>query len=140
MTEERFWTLVYKSGWHRFWKYDRNVEICRRRLLEALSEGELDEFAEMVTDKMGELQERITSYYREVSGGEFDYLMPEGFSPNGYIGDDTLSDGLYHIVGRGKTYYNQVMKNPDKFWTNFKDVYEMMMSESFVYVTFPDDV
>lgn len=140
MTEERFWTLVYKSGWYRFWKYNRNVEICRRRLLEALSEGELDEFAEMVTDKMGELQERITSYYREVSGGEFDYLMPEGFSPNGYIGDDTLSDGLYHIVGRGKTYYNQVMKNPDKFWTNFKDVYEMMMSESFIYVTFPDDV
>ena len=134
MTDERFWSLVRKSKWYKYWRSEKNAEICRKFLDEALAEGELEEFSEMISDKKEALEERITSYYRKMSGGEFDYLMPDGFSPNGYLGDDTISDGLFHIVGSGKTCYNKVMKNPDKLWENFHDVYDMMSSECFFYV------
>jgi len=61
-------------------------------------------------------------------------LCPEGFADNNWIGNDTMSDGLWHIIGKGKSTYDKVMKNPDYFWKVFGSVENMAATECFSYI------
>lgn len=134
MTEKRFWEIVRKINWSRYWKFDKNCEICRQRMLEACTEDELKEFEDMASAMRSKLEERFKDYYRTISNGEYDYLFPEGFANNYWIGNDTMSDGLWHIVGKGKSIYEKVMKNPNEFLGIFGNVYNMMDTECFSYI------
>ena len=134
MKEDRFWEIVRKINWSHYWKFKKNYEICRQRMLRACTQDELKEFEDMARDMRSKLEEHITEYYRNISNGEIDYLFPEGFSNNNRIGNDTMSDGLWHVVGKGKSTYDKMMKNPDMFWKVFGDVYKMMDTECFCYI------
>lgn len=134
MTEKRFWEIVRKINWSRYWKFDKNCEICRQRMLEACTEDELKEFEDTAGEFCNKLEERITGHYRTISNGEFNYLCPEGFADNNWIGNDTMSDGLWHIIGKGKSTYDKVMKNPDYFWKVFGSVENMAATECFSYI------
>lgn len=137
MNKEEFWKIVEKINWsHTYWRR-QGVEICKDRYMKLCHTQQMrNEFGEILGELFEDLQTRIESYYEEITNGQYSYLMPDKFSPNGYIGDDTLNDGLHHIIGKGKKTYDSVMKNPDTFWKNFGDVYHMMRTESFWYVTF----
>ena len=134
MTEKRFWEIVRKINWSRYWKFDNNCEICRQRMLEACTEDELKEFEDKSGEFCNKLEERITGHYRTISNGEFNYLCPEGFADNNWIGNDTMSDGLWHIIGKGKSTYDKVMKNPDCFWKVFGSIEKMVATECFCYI------
>ena len=103
-------------------------------MLEVCTQDELKEFEDMARDKHSKLEDRLTEYYRTISNGEYDYMCPEGFANNNWISNDTMSDGLWHIIGKGKSIYHKVMKNPDEFWKVFGDVYKMMDTECFCYI------
>ena len=132
MTKKRFWEIVRKINWSRYWKFDKNCEICRQRMLKACTQDELKEFEDMASIMRSKLEERIKAYYRIISNGVHDYMCPEGFA--NWIGNDTMSDGLWHIVGKGKSTYEKVMKNPDEFWGVFGNVYSMIDTECFSYI------
>ena len=134
MTKKRFWEIVRKIHWSRYWKFDKNCKICHQRMLEACTQDELKVFEDMARNIRSKLEERITEHYRTISNGKFDIMCPEGFTRTGYIGDNTLNDGLWHIVGKGKFTYDKVMKNPDEFWKVFGNVYMMMDTECFGYI------
>ena len=131
MTEKRFWEIVRKINWSRYWKFEKNCDICRQRMLRACTQDELKEFEDIASDMCSKLEERITDYYQTVSNGKFDIMCPKGFAPHGYIGDNTLNDGLWHIVGKGKSVYDKVMKNPDEFWIVFGNVMEWWQQNVF---------
>jgi hypothetical protein len=99
-------------------------------MLKACTHEELKKFEDMARDMRSKLEERITEHYRTNSNG----MCPEGFSNNAWIGNDTMNDGLWHIVGKGKSTYDKVMRNPDEFWIVFGNVYEMMATESYCYI------
>lgn len=133
MTEKRFWEIVRKINWSRYWKFEKNCEIYRQRMLRACTQDELKEFEDMA-DMYSKLEECLTEHYRTISNGEYDYMCPEGFTPIGCIGDNTMSDGLWHIVDKGKTTNDKVMKNPDEFWKVFGNVYNMVITECFCFI------
>ena len=132
MKEKRFWEIINKINWSHYWKCEKNDEICRQRMLEACTRDELKEFEDMASIMRSKLEERIKEYYRIISNGVHDYMCPEGFA--NWIGIDTMSDGLWHIVGKGKSTYEKVMKNPNEFWGVFGNVYKMMDTECFSYI------
>ena len=134
MKEKRFWEIIRRINWSHYWKFKKNCEICRQSMLEVCTQDELKEFEDMARDKHSKLEERLTEYYRTISNGEYDYMCPEGFANNNWIGNDTMSDGLWHIIGKGKSIYHKVMKNPDEFWKVFGDGYKMMDTECFCYI------
>ena len=138
MTKKRFWEIVRKINWSRYWKFEKNCDICRQRMLRVCTQDELKEFEDIASDMCSKLEERITDYYQTVSNGKFDIMCPKGFAPHGYIGDNTLNDGLWHIVGKGKSVYDKVMKNPDEFWKVFGNVYRMVATECFQFIFFED--
>ena len=45
-----------------------------------------------------------------------------------------MSDGLWHIIGKGKSTYDKVMKNPDCFWKVFGSIEKMVATECFCYI------
>ena len=134
MTEKRFWEIINKINWSHYWKFDKSCEICRQRMLEACTQDELNDLEKIARDMRSKLEERITEHYRTISNEKFDIMCPEGFTRIGYIGDDTLNDDLWHIVGKGKPTYDKVMKNPDYFWKVFGSVENMAATECFSYI------
>ena len=131
MTKKRFWKIVRKINWSHCWKFDKNCEICRQRMLKACAQDELKEFEDMARIMRSKLEERLMEHYRTISNGEYEYMCPEGFANNNWISKDTMSDGLRHIIGKGKSTYDKVMKNPDEFWKEFVNVYKVMDTECF---------
>lgn len=82
MTEKRFWEIVRKINWSHYWKFEKNCEICRQRMLWACTQDELKEFEDMASNMCSKLEERITDYYQTLSNGKFDIMCPEGFANN----------------------------------------------------------
>ena len=49
MTEKRFWEIVRKINWSRYWKFEKNCDICRQRMLRACTQDELKNAEKTIT-------------------------------------------------------------------------------------------
>jgi len=134
MTKKKFWEIINKINWSHYWKFDKDCVICRQRMLEVCTQDELKEFEDMARNMCSKLEERITEHYPTISNEKFIIMFPKGFTRTGYIGDDTMNDGLWHVIGKGKPTYDKVMKNPGEFWKVFGSVSGMMETEGFCYI------
>ena len=112
MTNERFWEIVDFVNWPR----DDYKEV-EAELLFSLSPNEVNEFRD-------ELDRRTSKV-----GNAFDETYDEA-DADFYVSGDGFSDLKNHVVGRGKSYYEDRLENPEKL---LDDMRENNFVESFSY-------
>lgn len=123
MEKDRFDEIVGKIQWKKLCRLTRNVEIgCKILHRECLDQAEINEFVEEAVRRFENLMDAM---------GESLYQVPPRL---GYIGDDTLSDGIWAIVAYGSEAYDKVMSRPAAFWSYFRNATEIMRSEGFCYI------
>lgn len=104
--DRRCWEIVDEIGWSTedgMTDYD----VARAMLLDKYSKGRMKDFEEWFSRRRRDLYDACDE-------------VAEGFS------DDSYGDALAECIGRGKRFYESIMKNPKK-------INELKFRESFAY-------
>ena len=123
MTNERFEQIIAALQWKRLIRLPRKIEIGRKIIeRECKDETELQEFID-------EAERRFSDLYEAMGDSLYNY--PPRF---GYLGDDTIIDGLWGIIPLGWNAYQKVLQKPESLWSFYKDARQIMATESFAYI------
>jgi len=99
----KHWDIVNSINWSENCEQHRYYETAKRELMRRYSVETMEHFDNFVRAKYRELVQRLEQFAQDNNVG-----IPGEFS-----GDDSFDDMVNHVIGRGETFYNSVMENPE---------------------------
>lgn len=119
-TEASFWKAIDSLNWGVRCAEDQSYDLIAREISTKWDAQFRQSFETMLRAKVSELQKTVLAH-----------------SLGAVLGDDSLSDLLYHIVGLGKKEYDAVLANPKQAIRRAKT---RDYVESFAYCFIPQTI
>jgi len=95
------WANIEAANWAEHSQEKRGYETVKKFLMDTYTKEVNQQIVNFVGERFGELDDAIVAFEKKA-----------GVRAGGYGGDDSYSDMIYHAIGLGQEYFENVLDNP----------------------------
>ena len=102
MTDQNFWWIIEEAGWG---KFDFDYKRIKAYLMGRMDFQTSETFMKAYDKKYSDLERAVDRYLDNRDGQRRGHGLP-------FSGDDSFGDMIAHVIGLGKDFYEQAVKDP----------------------------